>query len=122
MVLFLAFAPDGRTLGLRESVGRTADRSLGPADPGRFARGRGEFAMSSVPARRLFTTLQQRIAPVHTAVIVVDMQNDYVSIGGAGHRRHGSVEAAQSIIPALQTLLSSARRVGALVVYIQMTM
>jgi ureidoacrylate peracid hydrolase len=78
--------------------------------------------MSSVPARRLFTTLQERIAPEHTAVIVVDMQNDYVSIGGAGHRRHGSVDAAQSIIPALQELLRAATRVGTLVVYIQMTM
>jgi nicotinamidase-related amidase len=78
--------------------------------------------MRGAPSRQLLTTLRERILPGHTAVLVVDMQNDYVSAGGATDRRHGSVEAAQAIIPNIKRLLSAAREVGALVVYVKMAM
>jgi nicotinamidase-related amidase len=67
------------------------------------------------------TTLTDRIKPSRTAVLVVDMQNDYVAEGGASHKRHGTVAAVRSIIPTAQRLIRSARTAGTLVVYIQMT-
>ena len=51
-----------------------------------------------------------------TAVIVVDMQNDFVSEGGALH-----VPDAQATIPPIQTLLSQAREAGLEVAYSQDT-
>jgi nicotinamidase-related amidase len=78
--------------------------------------------MCPAPARHLLTTLRERILPAHTAVLVVDMQNDYVSPGGATDQRQGNVAAAQAVIPATARLLRAAREAGALVVYIKMTM
>jgi ureidoacrylate peracid hydrolase len=77
--------------------------------------------MTLVHSRKLLTTLKERAAPSHTALLVVDMQNDYVSESGASHKRHGSVSAVRAIVPPLQKLLDSARQTDALLVYIQMT-
>lgn len=51
-----------------------------------------------------------------TAVIVVDMQNDFVKPEGSLH-----VEAAAGTIPSIQGLLEAARQAGARVVYTQDT-
>lgn len=77
--------------------------------------------MSLPHTRKLLTTLSERVTPPRTAVLVVDMQNDYVAEGGASHKRHGTVAAVRSIIPTVQRLVRSARTAGTLVVYIQMT-
>jgi ureidoacrylate peracid hydrolase len=67
-------------------------------------------------------TLADRIAPGRTALVVVDMQNDYVSEGGATHRVFGTVEPAAAIIPTLQALLACARTAGVVVAYTQLTL
>ena len=77
--------------------------------------------MSLPHTRKLLTTLTDRIKPPRTALLVVDMQNDYVAEGGASHKRHGTVTAVRSIIPTVQRLVRTARTAGTLVVYIQMT-
>ena len=48
-------------------------------------------------------TLAERIAPAHTALLVVDMQNDYCAPGGAGDRngRDLSLVQAASALPML---------------------
>ena len=70
---------------------------------------------------QLLTTLSDRVRPAHTAVIVVDMQNDYVSVGRAAALRDGTVADEQAIVAPLQSLLNAARSAGVLVVYLQMT-
>jgi ureidoacrylate peracid hydrolase len=62
--------------------------------------------------RSLLKTLDERIQPSHTAILVVDMQNDYVAEGGASHRRHGTVSAVRAIIPTLRNLLHASRTAG----------
>jgi nicotinamidase-related amidase len=78
--------------------------------------------MPLVPQRHLLVTFRERILPEHTAVIVVDMQNDYVSLGGATHQRKGNIAPALEIVPRIKGLLTAARDVGALVILVQMTM
>lgn len=63
--------------------------------------------------------LDDWVRPEHTALLMVDMQNDYCSAGGAQDRR-GTVEAAQGIIPNLQRLLAAAREHDVLPVFIRM--
>ncbi|MGH7845799.1 MAG: cysteine hydrolase family protein, partial [Candidatus Binatia bacterium] len=75
----------------------------------------------SASSRQLLTTLKERIEPPHSALLVVDMQNDYVSERGASHKRHGTVSAARAIIPAIQKLLRASRQAGTMIAYIQMT-
>jgi nicotinamidase-related amidase len=72
--------------------------------------------------RQLLDTFHDQVRPAHTAVLVVDMQNDYVAPGGATDKRNGNVAAGQAIIPPLRRLIDGARRYGALVVYIKMTL
>jgi ureidoacrylate peracid hydrolase len=61
--------------------------------------------------------LRERIAPGCTALVAVDMQNDYVSRGGATDQVLGTVEPATAIIPNVQALLEAARGIGIQVVY-----
>lgn len=56
------------------------------------------------------------LSPDKTAVIIVDMQNDFVKPEGNLY-----VEAAEGTIPNIQRLLESARKTGAKVVYTQDT-
>ena len=72
--------------------------------------------------RHLLTTLAERLQPAHTALIVVDMQNDFLAVGGATDRLGQEIEAGRAIIPPLQHLIEIARQKGVLVTYPQMTM
>jgi nicotinamidase-related amidase len=57
-----------------------------------------------------------RVDPARTALIVVDMQNDFVSAGGTLH-----VPDAQSTVPVIAGLVHLARQHGARVVFTQDT-
>ncbi len=64
-------------------------------------------------------TFRERVNPAHTAVIVVDVQNDFIhdrgSLGTAG--RH--VKANQACVPAIRTMLDQARQVGMKAVWVK---
>ena len=75
--------------------------------------------MQVVHGKRVFDSLSEVVDPGHTAVVVVDMQNDLASPDGLAARRGGNVSTQRAIIPALQRLLDAARGAGARVVYIQ---
>jgi ureidoacrylate peracid hydrolase len=69
-------------------------------------------------ARPLWT-VEERIAPAHTALVVIDMQNDYCDPQGANARRGRSTEPQQAILPGLRTLIDAARAAGAFVVFVR---
>lgn len=60
------------------------------------------------------------IDPAATALIVVDMQNDYCSRGGDFDRRGIPLEPARKILPNVQRLLDAARSRGLFVLYTAM--
>ncbi|MFN0072397.1 MAG: cysteine hydrolase family protein [Chloroflexota bacterium] len=57
----------------------------------------------------VLTTLDERVDPHHSAVIVVDMQNDYCSPGGASDRNGRDISAIATILPPMCALLERAR-------------
>lgn len=65
----------------------------------------------------LLRTLEARVAPEHTALVLIDMQNDFVAIQGAVGRREPMplVERATARIP---TLLAHARAAGCTIVHV----
>lgn len=67
----------------------------------------------------LLLTLEQKVAPVHTALVVVDVQNDFVAEGGFFDRTGGDVASIQAAIPPLLRLIEHARRAGVLVVFVR---
>ena len=63
--------------------------------------------------------LRERIAPRHTALLVIDMQKDFCVDGMGASRRPGrDLSGAQAIIPGLVKLRRAARDAGALVVHV----
>jgi ureidoacrylate peracid hydrolase len=62
--------------------------------------------------------LRERIAPRHTALIVIDMQKDFCVEGMATAGTGRDLSRTKAIIPALARLRRSAREAGALVVHV----
>ena len=66
-------------------------------------------------------SLKERCDPRVAALIVVDVQNDFVSPDGSAGKRGEDVSAALAMVPNLLRLINEARRVGLTVVYIRTT-
>src|SRR5499425_2253639 len=66
-------------------------------------------------------SLKERCDPRVAALIVVDVQNDFVSPEGSAGKRGEDVSAALTMVPNLLRLINEARRVGLTVVYIRTT-
>lgn len=66
-------------------------------------------------------TLKERCDPTLAALLVVDVQNDFVSLEGSAGRRGEDVSASIAMVPRLLRLVEEARRVGLTVVYIKTT-
>jgi ureidoacrylate peracid hydrolase len=60
-----------------------------------------------------------RYDPAHTALIVVDVQNDFCSPNGSLAGVGNDVSAAVDMVPRLQRLIDNAREVGMPVIFIQ---
>lgn len=67
----------------------------------------------------MLRTLQDKVDPRHTAVVVVDVQNDFFADGGTFDRIGRDVGVVRAMIPPLERLLESARRVGTRVVFLR---
>jgi ureidoacrylate peracid hydrolase len=65
------------------------------------------------------TNFPFRYDPAHTALIVVDVQNDFCSPDGSLAGVGNDVSAAVEMVPRLQGLIENARAVGMPVVFIQ---
>jgi ureidoacrylate peracid hydrolase len=65
----------------------------------------------------VLTSLEERVDPKYTAVVIVDMQNDYCSPGGASDRNGRDISSIPIILPAMQALLNRALELGVPLVY-----
>ena len=72
--------------------------------------------------KQVWTQLDEILDPQHTALLVVDVQNDFCSPDGAFAKRGGDVSQAQAIIEPLQELIESGREHGVQIVDILMTL
>ena len=69
----------------------------------------------------ILKTLKERCDPRYAALIVVDVQNDFVSPEGSAGKRGDDVGPAMAMIPNLTGLIDQARRVGLTIIYIRTT-
>jgi len=69
----------------------------------------------------ILKTLKDRCDPRYAALIVVDVQNDFVSPEGSAGKRGDDVGAAIAMIPNLTRLIDQARKMGLTIVYIRTT-
>ena len=74
--------------------------------------------MREAYGKLVYDSLEEVVSPEHTALVVVDMQNDLVSLDRPSARPGAPPPASRAIIPALQRLLAEARAAGVKVVYL----
>ena len=77
--------------------------------------------MIDVEGKGVLTELHELVDPAHTAVVVVDMQHDFVSPDGAFAQLGIDVSAYVELRPRLSALLAVARAAGVLVIHLQNT-
>jgi nicotinamidase-related amidase len=77
--------------------------------------------MLTIGNKLVYTSLDELVAVRHTAVIVVDMQNDFCKPGWAFSQLGIDISMYPAMIPRLALLLAGARKAGVPVIYIQMT-
>ena len=70
----------------------------------------------------ILSTLETKIEPQHTAVLIIDMCNDFIDLQGKTATRGGRpLDHARRVIEPMQRLLAGARSAGVRVVYVQHT-
>jgi ureidoacrylate peracid hydrolase len=68
----------------------------------------------------LLRTLAQKADPAHSALLVIDVQNDFVADGGFFHKVGGDVRTIREHrVPRLLRLIEEARQAGVLVIFVQ---
>src|SRR6059058_1357271 len=85
----------------------------------------GALPVDSSAATRGFVTVDAKpepiaINPKNTAVIVVDMENDFVSKGGMFDRAGADISGAQKAIAPTAKVLAAARATGMKIIYLRM--
>jgi ureidoacrylate peracid hydrolase len=68
---------------------------------------------------RMLTTLEEKVEPAHTALIVVDVQNDFCADGGAFDKEGLDLTMIQATVPGMVDFVREARKVGLTIIYIQ---
>lgn len=64
-------------------------------------------------------SLTEKLAPAHTALVIVDVQNDFCSPDGMMSAEGMDVSSAVTTAERLEGFIASARRAGALVVFVR---
>src|SRR5438876_2496779 len=69
--------------------------------------------------RPLLRTLEEKAQPTHTALLVIDVQNDFCAAGGMMDREGQDLRDVQEMAAALPRLIDAARAAGVLVVFVR---
>jgi len=77
--------------------------------------------MKEIYGKKVYDSLDEVVKPDHTAVILIEMQNDFCSPGGHFSKHGKDISVYDTVLSNLITLVDSARNAGALVVFIQST-
>ena len=67
----------------------------------------------------MLRSLAEKVAPRHTALLIVDVQNDFCAEGGALHREGRDVSMAAACVPRIERLLDAGRAAGVMPVWIR---
>lgn len=74
---------------------------------------------SKIAHRELLETLEQKLVASHTALVVIDVQNDFCASGGMMDGEGLDLTTVQEMADRLPSLIDSARQAGALVVFVR---
>jgi len=77
--------------------------------------------MVEVDGKEVFSTLAELVNPDYTALVIVDMQNDFCSAGFGFEQQGIDISMYPPMVPRLARLLDGARVASVPVIYIMMT-
>lgn len=77
--------------------------------------------MIELHGKQVLTEIAELVAPMHTALLVVDMQNDCCTDGGAFERQGADTTMYRQSVPRIARLLEAARRDGVRVIFVKAT-
>ena len=111
----------------RDQASKTViERAFGPvvsaADVGavwRSAPSGNRGWHTEVKKANLLQSLEERVSPKHTALVLIDVQNDFCDDKGAVGVRGEPITMIKQALPKIRRLLQSARQAGCLVVHVQ---
>lgn len=67
----------------------------------------------------LLSNLEQKVQPHHTALLVVDMQNDFCAEGGLVHKAGRDITELQKVGARLPMFIDAARAAGCLIIFVR---
>lgn len=73
--------------------------------------------MKEINGKRVASSLEEVLDPQHTALILVDPQNDFCAPEGAFAKAGKDISLCQGILPGLRLILGVARRNGVFIVF-----
>jgi ureidoacrylate peracid hydrolase len=74
-----------------------------------------------IDGKQVFTELEELVDPRHTALLVVDMQRDFCTPGGAFDRLGVDISMYPAMVPRLVGLVEGARSAGVRIIFVLMT-
>ncbi len=77
--------------------------------------------MREVDGRVIYDQLVELVDPAHTALVMIDIQNDFCTVGGTFDTSGYDVSMYEGMIPRAAALLAAARESGVMCVFVQNT-
>ena len=77
--------------------------------------------MVEVDGKQVFSTLEELVDPSYTALVIVDMQNDFCTPGYNFAEQGIDISMYPAMVPKLARLIEGARAASVPVIYIMMT-
>ncbi len=76
--------------------------------------------MLEIQGRQIPTELREIVAPRRSALLIVDMQNDFCAPGGSVHVQGADLAMYSEIVPRIATLVAAARTARLPVIFVRM--
>jgi ureidoacrylate peracid hydrolase len=80
-----------------------------------------EFENIKMKEKEILRTVEEKVNPRHTALLIIDMQNDYAKPEGKCAKAGRPLEHYSKAIPKIQAFLEEARNFGILVIHVTTT-
>ena len=78
-------------------------------------------AADSLAADKILWTLEDKLQPAHTALVVIDVQNDFCAADGMMADEGHALEAVQAMASRVPTTIDVARQAGVQVIFVRNT-
>ncbi len=77
--------------------------------------------MIEIAGKQVFTALEELVDPSHTTLLVIDMQRDFCTPGGAFDQLGVDISMYPAMVPRVVRLVEGARAAGVQVIFVLMT-